>query len=165
MTPALILFAVSAPVAFWVAWSDLATMTIPNKAVLALIAVFAVAGALVLPFEAYLWRWMHLVIVFLIGLIAWNLGLVGAGDAKYAAGMALFVDSAHTGFFLFLFAGVLLAAFVTHRLAARLPGIRGQVPDWKSWSETRDFPMGLALSGALSGYLLLAGLGIGTASG
>lgn len=127
MTAAFVLLVVSAPVSFWVAWSDLATMTIPNKAVIALIAVFSVIGVLVLPFELYLWRWVQLIIVFLAGLIAWNVGLVGAGDAKYAAGMALFIDRADLPFFLYLFAGVLLAAFVTHRLAGDGPA---RYADW-----------------------------------
>ncbi len=32
------------PIALWVAWSDMKFMKIPNKAVLALVAVFAVVG-------------------------------------------------------------------------------------------------------------------------
>ncbi len=42
------------PVCLWVAISDLKTMKIPNRSVLALIAIFVFAGLLVMPLEAWL---------------------------------------------------------------------------------------------------------------
>jgi prepilin peptidase CpaA len=50
---------------------------------------------------------------------------------------------------------VLIAAFITHRLARRIPAIRSALPGWESWTR-KDFPMGLALSGTLIGYFALA---------
>ena len=48
------------PIAIWVSWSDLAHMKIPNKAVIAMLAVFALVGLVALPFEEYLWRYAHI---------------------------------------------------------------------------------------------------------
>lgn len=143
------------PIAIWVAWSDMATMKIPNMAVIALVAVFAVVGLLALPLPEYLWRYSHLIIVLIIGFVLNLAGAIGAGDAKFAAAMAPFVPTVDAMPFMMLFAAVLLAAFATHRLFRAIPSVRRGFPEWESWTR-RDFPMGLALSGALIAYLGLA---------
>ncbi len=148
------------PVALWIAYSDLKFMKITNRAVLILAGVFVVFGLIALPFETWLWRLLHLVVVLAIGFVASNLGLVGGGDAKYAAAIAPFVAFSDLRIVLILFAIMLLSALIIHKIAARIPAIRSQTPDWKSWSAGKDFPMGLALSGTLITYLvagLLAG--------
>ena len=53
------------------------------------------------------------------------------------------------------FADVLIAAFIVHRVAKRIPAVRRATPDWQSW-ERRDFPMGLALGTGLAIYLALS---------
>ena len=145
------------PIAIWVAWSDMARMKIPNKAVLALVAVFAVVGMIALPLPDYGWRWVHLVVVLALGFIANAAGLLGAGDAKFAAAMTPFVLREDIVLFAYLFAAVLLAGFATHRLACRVPAIRARTPGWESW-ERKDFPMGLCLGGALVFYLLIGAI-------
>ncbi len=142
------------PIAIWVAWSDMARMKIPNKAVMALVAVFAVVGLVALPLPDYGWRWTHLAVVLAIGFIANAAGLLGAGDAKFAAAMAPFVLRDDLVLFGYLFAAVLLAGFAIHRLARRVPALRARAPDWESW-ERKDFPMGLCLGAALVFYLLI----------
>lgn len=144
----------AAPIAFWAAWSDLKSMKIPNKAVMALLAVFFVVGLIALPPEVWAWRWSHFAVVLVIGFVMNLVGLIGAGDAKFAAAMAPFVALGDVTFFLMLFAAVLIAAFVAHRVARALPMVRGLAPHWESWTR-RDFPMGLALSGALVAYLVI----------
>ncbi len=143
------------PVALWVAWSDMATMKIPNKAVVALVLVYAVVGFFVLPLPEYLWRWTHLVVVLAAGFLLYLTGSFGAGDAKFAAAMAPFFARADWLFVLILFAAVLLAAFVTHRGVRRIPAVRRAFPAWESWTR-KDFPMGLALAGTLLAYFALA---------
>jgi len=145
------------PVAFWVAWSDMKFMRIPNRAVLALVAVYAVVGLAALTLDLWAWRWLNLALVLALGFVMSSAGLVGAGDAKFAAAMAPFVAAADAGRFLFLFAAVLLASFVTHRGLRRIPALRRALPDWASWTE-RDFPMGLALAPGLVFYLLLSAI-------
>ena len=83
------------PIGIWVAWSDMKTMKIPNKAVMALGAGFLIIGlGLVLtglmPFTAFLWALALGLIVLVAGFLGNAAGLFGAGDAKFAAVMAPF---------------------------------------------------------------------------
>ncbi len=155
---ALVFFLATLPVAFWVAWSDMARMKIPNAAVVALVALFLVLGPFLLPLADWGWRWLHLAVVLVIGFVMNMGGLVGAGDAKFAAAMAPFVALSDAAWFLVLFAAVLLAAFATHRGFRAVPAARRLAADWQSWNRA-DFPMGLALAGSLSLYLGLAAFG------
>ena len=63
------------PVAFWVAWSDMARMKIPNKAVLALLGIYVVVGPFALPLESYLWHYLHFAVVLVAGFIITSAGL------------------------------------------------------------------------------------------
>lgn len=157
MTEALAFFPFALPICIWVAWSDMRTMKIPNLAVIALVLVFLVVGPFVLPLSDMGWRLVQLLVVLVIGFVANMAGLVGAGDAKFAAAMAPFVPPADISFFLMLLAGVVLAAFVTHRAARATPMIRRVTAGWESWDRA-DFPMGLALGGGLAIYLAWAAL-------
>ncbi|MCP5036605.1 MAG: hypothetical protein GY945_03280 [Rhodobacteraceae bacterium] len=141
------------PIAIFVAWSDMAYMKIPNKAVLALMLVFLVVGLVALPWAVYPWRLVHFVVVLVVGFLMNAVGLLGAGDAKFAAAMAPFIALPDITPFLYILAPVVLAAFITHRLVRRMAVIRARFPDWESW-ERRDFPMGLALGPSLVFYLL-----------
>ena len=148
------------PIGIWVAWSDMKTMKIPNKAVMALGAAFLIVGlGLVLTgllsFTAFLWALGLGLIVLVAGFLGNAAGLFGAGDAKFAAVMAPFFIGADARFVMGLFAACLLGAFASHRLAARIPTFRAATADWASWTN-KDFPMGLALSGTLIFYLLAA---------
>lgn len=143
------------PICIWVALSDLRAMRIPNVAVLALTGVFLTVGLIVLPFDAYLWRLASLGIVLLAGFVIASLGLVGAGDAKFAAAMAPFIAPGDALFFLMLFSLVLIASWLTHRTVGRVPALRRATSDWASWDQGKLFPMGVALAGALAIYLAL----------
>ncbi|WP_253913262.1 prepilin peptidase [Pseudoruegeria sp. HB172150] len=141
------------PICIWVAWSDMKFMRIPNKAVYALALVFLVVGLVAVPLAEYPWRLLQLVVVLVIGFVLNMGGVIGAGDAKFAAAMAPFIPLADARNFLLLFAAVLLAAFVTHRVFRAMPGWRARTAGWKSWEDKR-FPMGLALGGSLAFYLI-----------
>lgn len=143
----------AAPIGIWAAVSDMATMKIPNKAVMALALVFLAVGLLALPtWQAYGWRLVHLVVILVLGFVMNIAGLMGAGDAKFAAAMAPFVALGDLGLFCYLFAGTVLVGFVAHRIAKRIPAIRRATPNWESW-QRRDFPMGLCLGAVLIVYL------------
>ena len=131
-------------------------MRIPNYSVLALALIFVLIGPFLMPLPEFGARLVQLVVVLLVGIILNAGGLVGAGDAKFAAAAAPYIALGDLRFVLALFAATLLGAFTTHRLARRSP-LRKLAPDWESWTRQRDFPMGLALGCALSIYL---GLGI-----
>ena len=142
------------PIAIWVAWSDMATMKIPNKAVAALLVVFVVVGPLAMPFTDYLWRYAHFAVVLAIGFGLNSVRVLGAGDAKFAASMAPFIALSDWLLFMYLLGGVMIAAFIIHR-AVRASSLREKVPHWESWTR-REFPMGFALAPSLIMYLLIA---------
>lgn len=144
-------------VGLWVAWSDMKFMKIPNKAVLSLLGVWLVIGLIavalsLLPIKAWALGLGLAAAVLAVGFVANALGLVGAGDAKFAAAMAPFFVGGDLRLIAGLFAACLLGAFAAHRLARRVPVLRRATKDWLSW-ENKDFPMGLALSGTLIFYL------------
>jgi len=143
-------------IAIWVAWSDMKFMLIRNQSVLALMAVYLLLGPLAFPLDEYLWRWSHFLVLILVGFIASSAGAMGAGDAKFAAAMAPLFAREDMVVAIMLFSAVLLGAFATHRLFRAIPAVRRRTPDWASWQTGSDFPMGLALSGTLMFYLLLA---------
>ena len=145
------------PVCAWVMWSDLSAMRIPNTAVLMLAGIFVVVGLVALPLADYPWRLVHLAVVLAAGFLANAAGLVGAGDAKFAAAAAPFVALGDLVLICLIFAATLLAAFASHRIAKH-SRLRQMAPHWKSWSRGKKFPMGLALGGALSIYLVLGAL-------
>jgi prepilin peptidase CpaA len=148
-----------APIAVWVAWSDMKWMKIHNYAVLALAAVYLVIGPLALPLETWAWGWASLGLVLVVGFVLNMVGLLGAGDAKFAAAMAPFVALGDLSSFLMLLASVIMVSFIAHRLARRSSAIVGMAPAWESWHR-REFPLGLALGPSLLFYLALAA-GIG----
>lgn len=145
------------PIALWAVWSDLSRMKIPNKAVMALIIVFAVVGLVAFELQDYLWRWVHLAVVLVIGFVM-NLGrMLGAGDAKFAAAMAPLVALPDAFLVLTILAVMTVAGFVLHRVARGIGWVRAATPDWESWTR-RDYPMGLSLGATLIIYIVLAAL-------
>jgi prepilin peptidase CpaA len=136
----------------WAAWSDVARMKIPNRAVVALVIVFLLVGPFGLPWPDYLSRWLNLPVVLVAGFLLTVAGLIGAGDAKFLAAMALFVDPGDASFFLLLTAAVLVVVFAVHRAARASAAIRRLAPTWESWHR-REFPMGLAFGPALVLYI------------
>lgn len=143
------------PISIYVAFSDMRTMKIPNVAVGALAAGFAVLGLFAFDFTTYLWQWLHLVVVLVIGIILNAARVLGAGDAKFAAAAAPYVLVSDLTELTWIFAGCVLAGFVTHRIVKHTP-LRKLVPDWKSWHTGNRFPMGFPLGMTLVAYLALA---------
>lgn len=141
------------PLCVYVAFSDMRDMRIPNVIVVILFVIFAVVGLIALPFDAYLWRYLHLVVVLVAGIALNAGGAMGAGDAKFAAAAAPFIHVGDLRLLMALFAANILAAFVAHRIAKHSP-LRTIAPHWKSWTNPK-FPMGLSLGGTLALYLAL----------
>lgn len=156
-TAAFWLFLGSLPICFWVILSDLRAMRIPNTSVLLLVLVFVLVGLWVLPWPLVASQLINLVVVLVLGILLNAAGVFGAGDAKFAAAAAPFVMLGDAGFVMMLLAVNLLAAFLTHRVAARTP-LRDLAPGWESWQRKKDFPMGLSLGSTLSIYLGLVAL-------
>tara|TARA_R110002124_G_scaffold100744_7_gene247981 strand:- start:18918 stop:19409 length:492 start_codon:yes stop_codon:yes gene_type:complete len=138
-----------------VAWSDLRGMRIPNGSVVMLALVFVVLGPFVLPIDVYGARLLHLVVMLLLGMAMTAMRIMGAGDAKFIAAAAPFIALGDLHLMFMLLAASMLAAFATHRGAKHSP-LRRLAPTWESWDRGREFPMGTALSTALTLYLMLA---------
>lgn len=157
-TQALVFLPFVLPICIWVAWSDLASMLIPNKAVIALFLVWVAIGLILMPFKVWMWGFGLLGIVLVAGFVCNAAGVLGAGDAKFGAAMAPFfvgTDYRFTGTYL---AACLIGALAAHRTLRIIPAFRAAAPDWKSWTVPKDFPVGLALSGMLVFYLLMLAL-------
>lgn len=146
--------AVALPVSAYVAWSDMKVMKIPNLAVYALVGGFVVLGAATLPFDDYLWRYSHLGVVLLIGIGLNLIGLVGAGDAKFAAAAAPYIAWSDGRAMIVIYIGCFLGCYALHRIA-KFTALRRLAPDWQSWDAGKRFPMGFALGTTLVAYLLI----------
>jgi prepilin peptidase CpaA len=139
-------------IGIWVAWSDMKTMKIPNKAVLSLGAVWLVLGAILLPWPVWGWAIAMGAAALFIGFFATAMGLFGAGDAKFIAVMVPFFVQGNLNFILLISSAVMISALVAHRAWRAIPALRAMAPDWQSF-DRKDFPMGLALAGILMIYL------------
>ena len=142
------------PICLWVMWSDLKAMRIPNMSVMILAGIFLVVGLIALPFAEYPWRLLTMFVVLVVMFLANMVGLMGAGDSKFIAAAAPFIDPGDIGVLCFIFAANLLACYSTHRIA-KYSGLRRLAPNWESWDRGRKFPMGFALGGTLLIYLFL----------
>ena len=154
-TAALWLLPVALPISLFCAWNDMRDMKIPNIAVGAMVLGFAIAGMFAFGFPQFLWQFSHLPVVLLFGFLLNVAGVLGAGDAKFAAAAAPFIALGDIAMLMWLMAGCIAAGFITHRIAKHSP-LRRLVPDWKSWDAGRNFPMGLPLGMTLAFYLLIA---------
>ena len=148
---ALVFLPLVLPLCVYVTFSDMRDMRIPNVIVVMLFVVYAVVGLIALPFDAYLWRYVHLIVVLVAGIALNAGGAMGAGDAKFAAAAAPFIHVGALRLLMALFAANILAAFLAHRIA-KYTALRNFAPHWKSWTNPK-FPMGMALGGTLALYL------------
>lgn len=154
-TTALIFAPLVIPICLYVCWTDMARMKITNVAVLALATAFVILGLIALPLAAYPWRIATMGIVLVVGFLLSAGGLLGAGDAKFAAAGVGFIDPQDYGVFMILLACVTLAAFFAHRSVGKTD-LKRLAPDWESWARETEFPFGMGLGGALALYLALA---------
>lgn len=154
------------PICLHIFYVDMKYKKISNRVVWVLFSVFVVLGLLLLPFEAFLWRFANYAVVFAVGFLMWMLRQVGAGDVKLAAVMALFIDRADANAVLWIaFAAILGATFAI--LLARWTPLKRMAPDWAAW-RTPDqddpnavgggkqftVPMGTGLGLMLCAYLI-----------
>lgn len=145
------------PISIWVSWSDLKFMKIPNKASIALLVGFLILGPFILSLPEFGWRLVQGFVVLVVGFLLNAGGLIGGGDAKFAAALAPFVAFQDSALFLFILAAMSISALLLHRIVGRISALKSHFQGWLSWEEHGDFPMGLALAGALLYYLVFHG--------
>ena len=112
------------PIAVWAAWSDLSRMKIPNKAVLAMAALWPLLGWIVFPWQLWLWGFAIMGIVLVATFIGNAAGLFGAGDAKFAAAMAPVFTGGDPMFIASLYAVCSIGALAVHRGLRAIPAVR-----------------------------------------
>jgi len=154
-----IFLALATPFALWSAWSDLKFMKIPNILVMIMTGVFIISGAVLLPFDVFLWRLLGGFIILVIGFTLFSFGGIGGGDAKFAAAMALFIDHNHIAPFLLELAMFALIGVILHKIVGKLGFMNPITDNWESWrveksSKVKNFPLGLGMSAALIYYQL-----------
>ena len=157
---ALVFGLLTLPVTVWVIWTDLVEMKIRNAAVLVLLGIFVVAGLLVLPLGEYAWRYVHFVAMLAVCFVlALTIGM-GAGDAKYIAAAAPFVDRADLGEVALLYALWSVVLLVGMFVARRSRALRRARPGWIWLAGDRKgyVPFGLALAPTLTSYFALGAL-------
>ncbi|WP_371154793.1 prepilin peptidase [Jannaschia sp. 2305UL9-9] len=162
-TQGLIFGLLTLPITLWVIYTDLTEQKIKNKAVLAMLAVFVVAGIFLMPLEDYAWRYAHFAIALAIGFVLSMVG-IGAGDVKYAASVAPFVALPDLQAVGVLYIGWSVILIVGILIAWRIPALRRAYPDWVWFGEAgkgrkSKIPLGLALAPAASSYFLLGAIG------
>lgn len=156
-TGALILLVPALPLAIWASLSDLKRLKIPNKAVLAVAALWPLLGWLAVPtWTAWFWGFAIMAIGFLIGYLAFTFLRFPGGDAKYAAAISPMFVGADIGFALQIVLVSMIGATVLHQILRQIPFVRRMAPDWEGWKRWRMVPFGLALSGMMIFYLLAA---------
>ncbi|HEX6102964.1 MAG TPA: prepilin peptidase [Alphaproteobacteria bacterium] len=139
------------------AWYDLKELRIPNWLVLAVLAVFLVAGPWGLPLETVLWRLGAGVLVLAAGFALFAGGLIGGGDAKMAAALAPFVAAEDVPALLVLYAAVTLVLLLVLRVAMQFA--RHRPTGWRAVDQyarparERVFPMGLIFAVTVAVYL------------
>jgi prepilin peptidase CpaA len=140
-------------IGFWVSFSDLKFMRIPNQASLVMLAVWLLVGLLVVPFKLWALGLGLGAAVLVVTFVMNAAGLIGGGDAKFAAAMAPAFIHADLARLSMIYVACSLGAFAAHRLLKAIPPFRKATPDWKSWTHP-GFPFGTTLSATLIFYLL-----------
>ena len=151
---ALTFLVLTLPICVWVAWNDMRSMKIPNKAVMAMFVIWLVAGFFLMPLSVWAWGWALAAIVMVVGFVMHSAVGIGAGDAKFASAIAPFFVQSDPRFDMGLIAATMLGALAAHRVMRAMPAVRRATPDWESWTRAEYFPFGLALSGMLIFHLL-----------
>jgi prepilin peptidase CpaA len=153
-TAAVFLAALALP-CLYAAWTDLTRMTIPNWLVLVIAALYVVLGPVVLDFDRYLWGFANGGVVLAAGFLLFLTGQFGAGDAKFAASVALFVDYGDIPTMLWLYAIIALLSVGALALVKwRMPEFAA-LSAFKSLQDRRRFPLGLPLALSILVYLAL----------
>lgn len=151
-----------APVALLASWHDLREFRIPNSLSLAGLVIFALTCVIFLPLSEIPSRLIGAGFVFLVCFVMFAAGAMGGGDAKLLPVVALFIPGYDAMAVLMALAvsGLACVAFMgAVSLGRRLsigvpPRFLGEVADWQVWSGGKHVPYALAISVALTLYVV-----------
>ena len=134
------------------AFSDLVSMTIPNKVSLALMAGFVVFAYWTgMSLETFAWHWALFAIVLVVAIVLFTTGHIGGGDAKLVATTVLWLGWEHSLSYLFL-ASLIGAALtiIMMRLRGNVIPDRVEKIEWiaRLYRADSGIPYGIALGAA-----------------
>lgn len=155
MTEAVIFLIALAGPCLYAAWSDLKSMTIPNTVVLVCLGLFLLLGPFLMPWEVFLWRFVPALIALVIGFLLSSFGQFGAGDAKFASALLLYVQWIDLSTVLWLYAIIALLSVAALFLLKRAAPAWAQGSGLRALRERRSFPLGLPLAITILAYLAL----------
>lgn len=158
MSPELLPLVLAAPLLGWMAVSDFTRMRISNRLILAMLALFAVAGPWLLGGEAALWRLAAAALVLVAGFAAFLGGFFAGGDIKALAALQLFIPLGRENLALYAltFSAAMLAGIVAMLLLRRVAG--GPGASCLSLSVAQGYPMGISIALAGLAYPLIHSL-------
>ena len=142
---------VALPICVWAVYSDITQYKIRNEAVLGLIIGFLVLGPFAMELSDYFWRFANFGIVLGVGFVLWQVSGLGAGDAKLAAAIALYINTADSGPVLMIW----LTAMVAMLLLYSRSFVRVARNDGVDAARKMELPFGIALAPTLVIYLIL----------
>ncbi|MCP4074342.1 MAG: peptidase [Hyphomicrobiales bacterium] len=131
--------------------SDLFSMTIPNRITLALMVGFMIIAIwMKMDWTTIAWHWAMFAIVLAVTFTLFAFGVIGGGDAKLAAGIALWMGWEHSLMYF------LMAAFLGGVLTIMIVKIRNvPMPDWvlrQQWAakiyRAERIPYGISMGAA-----------------
>lgn len=131
--------------------SDLFSMTIPNQITLALMVGFMlVAYGMNMDWVTIGWHWVMFAIVLAVTFTLFAMGVIGGGDAKLAAGIALWMGWEHSLLYF------VVAAFFGGILTIMIVKMRNvPMPDWvlrQEWANkiytAERIPYGISMGAA-----------------
>ncbi len=138
----------------WAASTDLLTMTISNWLSIALICLFPITAFFVgLPLSVALMSVGAGLLVLICGFLLFSFGVIGGGDAKFAAAVAMWVGFSELMPYLLIVSllGGALTFFIIWIKSNPLPSLAARMPWFAMMQDPKTgIPYGIALSiGAL----------------
>ncbi len=156
VSAALVLLLIATPFSIYAAVTDLRSMKIYNKCNLGLFFGFLIVGFFVFPLDQYGLRISQAAVMFAVGVVMTNFGMMGGGDSKFIAAMAPYIAFQDALGFIFLLSVLSLVTVALHRGIGAIKPLQPSLAGWRSWSaERRKFPFGVTLGASLVLYLAL----------
>lgn len=138
----------------YVAWYDFNHLTIYNRNILLLIALYVTWAALN-GFPSTVADLAAGLVLFLLGFAMWLLRMMGAGDAKLYLGLGLFMGLSGLGLFAILLMAATLAFLAASSFAARCSNREGIIGRLRTIRETGKVPYAVPMCAAAIPSILL----------
>lgn len=142
------------PICAYIIFRDLRDLTIPNCAVLSLLAVYLSAAVVSTSPLFILVQLVLATAIFALCLLGFKFGLFGGGDAKLCAAVAPFFLASDAIIIAGIFSIAALLCVCLHRAAPAL-GLPQNMRSWASWQRRDVFPLGLPICVTLVCYLMI----------